>query len=784
MTNTNVNNCLNNNSSTYDFIYLADEALCVLDSKGIIVAINQQVCNLFNKQESDCLGKSYTSLLDTINKIRLAKSIKGNANKPLVISLEDKLYQIECISTVKELNGERYHIYRLKDLSALEQERMNELSRVCEFTIDNDYLEIFLVEIKNATYKQVSYNKGIRQELFRSEDYLSKINFIKSKVKISNDSNIDVFSLDNIIHNLNIDPLYTIHFSYTDSAGESRFGIVGIRYYDNEHNFLLFCVKDNTKQERNREFMRMALESAQKANNSKSDFLSRMSHDIRTPMNTIVGMCNIASLYLNDPKRIQECLSNIEISSRFLLSLINDILDMSKIESGKIDMRNEVFSINDLLRQLASICRHSANERNINFNISISQDLSEQYYGDALHLKQVLMNLLSNALKFTLPDTGRVRLDVKLLKKTSKEDIICFKVVDNGVGMSENFMKRMFLPFEQENNNKQGMSGTGLGLSISYNMVKLMNGIIDVDSELGKGATFKVEIPLKRVDTTASVKNTIKYSFTGMNALVIDDDLTTCEHTKSILEGINIKTDYSLSGREAIFNINKMFINKKYYDVIFVDWKMPEFDGIETTKQIRKIVGRDITIIVMSAYDWSSIEKQARNVGVDYFISKPMFKEDIFQLLSSISFTPITDDKMQREDFDKLFNKEKILLVEDNKLNREMMKALLQYNNLLVECAENGQDAIEKFTSSSLGEFKAILMDVRMPILDGLSATKIIRDLERPDAKDIPIFALSANAFSDDVRKFLDSGMNEHLSKPVDIKELNDFLIKYLYHKK
>lgn len=666
-----------------------------------------------------------------------------------------------------------------------QQEDLKQLEQVCAYTIDNDYLSIFLVDAQTEEYKQISGNNITRKEILSRGRYkdlvVTLLDMVSDSYKDDFGANI---TLSNIKCELLRNALYSFKVKYINDRHESRYLMVNTRYYDDQHNKLLLCFRDIDDEERKSEFLHLALESAKKANMSKSSFLSRMSHDIRTPMNTIVGMCNIASLYTDNPNRVKECLNNIEIASRFLLSLINDVLDMSKIESGKMDLRVEKFSFTDMMRSITGICYHSASEKNIDFNVSVSTDLDNEYKGDSLHLRQILMNLLSNALKFTSKDIGKVNLVVERLCRNDSMDIVRFQIEDNGIGMSKSFMDKMFVPFEQEVDNQYGLSGTGLGLSITSHLVELMNGTIAVESEPQKGSKFTVDIPLS-IDLERREEHRFKRPVLNdvkkIQILVVDDDLITCKHTIQIFKELNIDADYTLYSSEAVRFVQRKSSEDSHYDIILVDWKMPEMDGIEVTRAIRKIVGEDVTIVVMSAYDWASIEQEARQAGVNYFISKPMFKEDIFDLMQKISFSAgEPSPRYANEPQEHRFNKEQILLVEDNDINREILKTLLEYENLSVISAINGADAVKQFKESAEHEIKAILMDVRMPVMDGLEATKVIRTLQRIDAAEVPIFALSANAFVEDVQKSLKCGMNEHLSKPVDIKEVINYLWKYI----
>lgn len=530
--------------------------------------------------------------------------------------------------------------------------------------------------------------------------------------------------------------------------------------------------KQRAEKAQQEQLLRDALISAQTANNAKSDFLSRMSHDIRTPMNAIIGMTTIGRLKLNDKICVKDCFSKIDTSSRYLLSLINDILDMSKIETGKMNISNKKFDFTEFINQITLIVYPQALEKGINFEIHNKEPLEKYYIGDELRLKQIFMNLLSNSLKFT-SENGKIIIHIEEQKRINGYARLLFVISDTGIGMSEEFMSKIFEPFEQEaQDNARNNVGSGLGLSIVYNLVNLMNGIIEVESERGKGTKFKVNLPFKLVDYDKREESDKrdKDLLRGLNVLVADDDEIVGEQAATILNDIGAECVFVNSGIKAIEKVKLSVSIGNIYDIAMIDWQMPDMDGIETTRRIREIVGEDTLIIIISAYDWSSIEEEARKAGASYFIPKPIFKSTVYDVLYNLNLGNCKkEESLQPLEF---FLGKKVLIAEDNELNLEIAKSILEINGFEVECAVNGKIAVEKFMNSSQGYYFVILMDVRMPVMDGLSATQTIRNLERDDAKNIPIIAMTANAFEEDKNLAMRAGITDYFVKPLDMDEL------------
>ena len=536
-----------------------------------------------------------------------------------------------------------------------------------------------------------------------------------------------------------------------------------------------YLINDELK--RQQKILQDALLVAQKANDAKRDFLSRMSHEIRTPMNAIIGMSAVAFNYLDDKKRTADCLSKITFSSKHLLMLLNDVLDMSKIENGKLNIRQELFDLKNLVTSLADINYGLATAKGLAFEIVISGFKDELLLGDSMRVNQILLNLLSNAIKFT-PKGGSVRLEIRMLRSASDKIWLRFIVKDSGIGMKKEFLEHLYEPFEQADNGiARKYGGTGLGMAITKNLVAIMDGTIEVESQEGAGTTFMVDLPfgVSKVDKKTAAE------MEEMRVLVVDDDNDTCEHAAVLLKGMGVNVDWALNGFEAIEKVRSACEDDgRCYDVCFIDWCMPELDGIETARRMRSYVGPDVLIIIISAYDWSSIEEQAKAAGVNAFIAKPFFASNLYNMLLTVSRKPELGFSAvgNKETYD--FGGKKVLLVEDNELNMEIASELLKFVNLQVEHAENGKVAVNIFRNSKEKEYALIFMDIQMPLMNGYDAARCIRSSEHPAAGTIPIIAMTANAFNDDVQAAFDAGMNGHLAKPIDVEVLYKTIARYI----
>ena len=527
---------------------------------------------------------------------------------------------------------------------------------------------------------------------------------------------------------------------------------------------------------RQEQLLRDALAAANTANKAKSDFLSRMSHDIRTPMNAIIGMSAIGLLKAAEPDRVRDCFQKIDLSSKYLLTLINDILDMSRIESGKMNIDIARFDFEELIDGVDHIIYPQAQEAGLHYEVYVMGQVASCYEGDALRINQVLINLLGNAVKFT-PAGGRVTLTVREKARRGGHATLQFVVADTGQGMSEAFQDRMFQPFEQERDDEARNSvGSGLGLSIVYNIVQLMEGSISVQSQKGKGTAFTVSLPLGLSPQDEASPRQESTLLEGMSILIADDDPVVGEQAAALMAQVGARAQWVDSGQRAVQAVQEALAQDWGYDVALIDWKMPGMDGVETTRRIRALVGPETTIIIISAYDWSDIEQEARRAGADLFIPKPLFRDTLYRTLRQRAPRRAAPQLGPQAGF----AGKRVLLVEDNLLNREIAKSLLEMQGLLVEEAPDGAKAVDAFAAHGAGYYAAILMDIRMPVMGGLQATSTIRALTRADAGRIPIIAMSANAFEEDKRQAAACGMDAYLVKPIDVKDLTLTLGRYL----
>lgn len=519
--------------------------------------------------------------------------------------------------------------------------------------------------------------------------------------------------------------------------------------------------------------LRDALAAAQHANRAKTTFLNNMSHDIRTPMNAIIGFTSLAAAHIDNTEQVQDYLSKITTSSNHLLSLINDVLDMSRIESGKVKIEEKETSLPEIMHDLKTIVQADITSKQLEFYIDTADVVNERVLCDKLRLNQVLLNLLSNAMKFTKP--GGI-VSVRILQKGNAPEGCAsyeFQVKDTGIGMSKEFLEHVFEPFEREQTSTvSGIQGTGLGMAITKNIVDMMGGRISVDSEIGKGSTFHVELQFKTC--SGSVRQEVIPELNGLRALVADDDFNTCSSVTKMLSTIGMRSDWTTSGKEAVLRTRLAEEQNDSYSAYIIDWLMPDMNGIEVVRRIRGIIGEETPIIILTAYDWSDIEEEARNAGVTAFCSKPIFLSELREVLES-PFTNLGAEKdAPKESIS--FEGKKILLVEDNELNQEIAVEILQEAGFVLDVADDGAVAVEKMKSAKPGQYDLILMDIQMPIMDGYEATGQIRGLEDPEIAGIPIIAMTANAFEEDKKAAMDAGMNGHIAKPIDVPILMDVL--------
>ena len=577
------------------------------------------------------------------------------------------------------------------------------------------------------------------------------------------------------------------YWAKKDSSGAQqmyvRQSIIMTRDDDSGDVIAMMVSRDITetvrKQREQTQALQDALAEAQHANKAKTTFLSNMSHDIRTPMNAIIGFSTIAAAHIDNKSQVQDCLQKVLSSSNHLLSLINDILDMSRIESGKLQIHEQECNIPEIIHSLVNIVQPQAKAKQMELFIDTYEVKDENVIADPLKLNQVFINLIGNAVKYT-PAGGTITF--RIIQSASYRHgygEYIFIVQDTGVGMSAEFLQHIFEPFERESTTTiSGIQGSGLGMAITKNIVDMMGGEISVQSELGKGSAFTVKLPLKLQDTQSHAEKIEELK--GIRALVVDDDFNVCSSVNKMLSSIGMRPEYTTSGREAVYRAKSAYDEGDPYFTYIIDWQMPIQSGLETARKIRSIVGDDHPIIILTAYDWSDIEDEAMAAGVTAFCAKPLFMSDLKKALLSamkLSASETSEGAVwQISDF----NGKRILLVEDNELNREIAEVILDEAGFLIETAPDGTDAVEMVKHSEEGYYDAILMDIQMPVMNGYEATRTIRTMNRHDVKTLPIIAMTANALEEDKETALKNGMNAHIAKPLDMDCFIEILSRFL----
>ena len=541
----------------------------------------------------------------------------------------------------------------------------------------------------------------------------------------------------------------------------------------------ILVLSDRTSDRKMNQALSEAVRAAETANKAKSTFLSNMSHDIRTPMNAIIGFTTLAVSNIKNQEKVQDYLSKILSSSNHLLSLINDILDMSRIESGKMHLEETEVNLSDLLHDLKTIIGGQIHAKQLELYMDVMDVTDEDVYCDKTRLNQVLLNLLSNAIKFT-PAGGTVSVRLKQYQGTDKErSLYEIRVKDTGIGMSSEFARKIFDPFERERTSTVSKTqGTGLGMAITRNIVDMMGGTIGIQTKKGKGTEFIVRLPLRIQSGHRHVEKIAELE--GLKALVVDDDFNTCDSVTKMLIKVGMRSEWTLSGKEAILRARQSMEMGDAFHAYIIDWRLPDMNGIEVTRRIRSL-GDDTPIIILTAYDWSEIEEEAKDAGVTAFCSKPMFMSDLRETLMTAL------GEKQDEIHDGVFpsvgpelKNKHILLVEDNELNREIALEILTNCGFCVDTAENGVEAVEKVKNSTEEMYDLVLMDIQMPVMDGYEATRQIRAINDSALSRVPIIAMTANAFSEDKQTAISVGMNGHVAKPIDINVLLPMILKYM----
>lgn len=576
-----------------------------------------------------------------------------------------------------------------------------------------------------------------------------------------------------------------LQYEYRIQREEQKWENISILCLHREHRTatsVLLAIQDVTalkeKELRNRIALKDAFEAAEEANHAKSDFLSHMSHDIRTPMNAIMGMTAVAAMNIDDKERLVDCLNKITLSSRHLLALINDVLDMSKIESGKVTLAMEAFEMSGTVESLLAIMHPQIQEKNQQLKVSVHDIIHEKVIGDPLRLQQVFVNIMGNSVKFT-PEGGTISFHIHE-KPSHVQGCGCYEFIfeDTGIGMQKEFLDKIFEPFAREEGEEgKNVEGTGLGMSIARNIARMMNGDIQVESTPGKGSRFTVTIYLKLQDAEEVDTECLR----ELRVLVADDEEDACLNTCEILNGIGMHADGVPSGEEAVARLAEAYDQAREYAVAILDWKMPGMGGVETARAIRKKLGDDVPIIILSAYDWSDIEKEAREAGVNAFIAKPLFKSRLVYVLKSVIAPKNEEETSDIEQFIQTdYTGKRVLLVDDNDLNIEIAQELLTYIGIQVETARDGRQAVDALMEKPAGYYDLVFMDIQMPVMNGYEAVRTIRASDREDLRTLPIVAMSADAFSDDIQKAAAAGMNDHVAKPIELPKLTAALEKWI----
>ena len=656
--------------------------------------------------------------------------------------------------------------------------------------LTDDYEVLIRSDIDRDTFAVLRTNDSYMDHCPELYSYRSLSAFL-ARLSHLNEEEYESFhnrlNLESIMQHMTQDHVLYHNFRLMDKAGSSTTYQVKIVPVGESRRILLGIhnIEETVRAEENqRRMLQEALDKAERANRAKTSFLSNMSHEIRTPMNAIIGLDNIA---LNDPEltpHIREQLEKIGASARHLLNIINDILDMSRIESGRMELRDEEFSFREFLDQTNVMVSGQCADKGLQYECRIIGKTEDYYIGDEMKLKQVLINILGNAVKFTKAP-GSVTLTVEQTAGFENFRSLRFTISDTGIGMSRDYIPKIFDAFSQEmegSSNKLG--STGLGMAITKSIVTMMNGDIAVESEKGVGSTFTVDVTLKTSGRSAHEARS-KMLPAGLRALVVDDDLVDREHVQLVTESVGIQTELAADGAAALSMIRSHLAQGEAYQLILADWKMPGIDGIALTRQLRAIDGGEAMVILLTGYDWEDVQEEAAAAGVDAILSKPLLTDTLIDCVQKIQLHRTPDAETDLNDDQDVSAStglagRLVMVAEDMELNAEIMMDLLEMEEIRSERAENGQVAVNMFLEHPAGYYDAILMDVRMPVMDGLTATRTIRALERPDAKSIPIIAMTANAFDEDVKQCLQAGMNAHLSKPVEPERLYETLGRML----
>nr|WP_325231007.1 response regulator [uncultured Oscillibacter sp.] len=767
-----------------------------------ILSVNRAALSILGYPSQEELSRAGFDTIATSvfseDREKLLSSIKSLKNVGDSVSVEyrvrhpngDILHIMGNVKLIEE-DGELFYQRFLLDCTAQKQQEREEQLRkerrhqelVQALSTDYNLVCYFDLETRQGTaLRTYACPAGLLEQLFTGDLSLDvhMENYIQTCVYVDDrDMLRRIFAGDNLLRALQDQGIYYLNYRTVcmgdiryfqmkavpiGDRASSRGVVIGFRSVDAE-----------TRSEMEKKnLLEDALAQANRASKAKSVFLSNMSHDIRTPMNAIIGFTALATTHLDNREQVEEYLKKIMTSGNHLLSLINDVLDMSRIESGKMYLDEKPCTLPDILHGLRSIVQADVHAKQLELYMDAVDVIHEDILCDRLRLNQILLNLLGNSIKYT-PAGGIV--SIRVMEKPSApagHASYEFSIRDTGIGMSEEFVAHIFEPFERERNSTtSGIQGTGLGMAITRNIVEMMNGSIHVKSRQGVGTEFTVDLTF-RLCSDEKQPTTIP-ELSGCRALVVDDDFNTCDSVSCMLQQIGMRAEWTLSGKEAVLRTRQAVMRRDHYSVYIIDWLLPDMNGIEVTRRIRKECGDEVPIIVLTAYDWADIEEEATEAGVTAFCGKPLFLSELRDCLMSIVGTEETPEEKGQLSAQPL-DLGRILLAEDNELNQEIAQAILEEAGFTVEIAENGQIALDRLTHAEPDYYQLILMDVQMPVMNGYEATQAIRALENPALSSIPILAMTANAFEEDKQTALKCGMNGHISKPIDIAKLLETL--------
>lgn len=770
-----------------------------------LLSINRAALNIlgYNSRE-ELLNDGFDMMAESVveeDRERLRECIKSLKNAGDSVSLEyrirhkngEELHVMGNVKIVQE-NGVLFYQRFLLDCTAQKLKEKKERAEserhqrdlVHALSIDYDLACFFELDTGMGFPLRLDANDNIFHSVFKEnvpfkdsmELYIQKFVYAEDQEMLRLSS-----SRDTLISELSEKKIYYVNYRAYIKNEVKYYQMKAVRAgtWKNHRGIVVGfrSVDEETRNEiEKRNILQDALMQAERANKAKSTFLSNMSHDIRTPMNAIVGFTSLAMSHIDRKELVEEYLKKINTSGNHLVSLINDILDMSRIESGKIHLDEELCLLPDILHGLHSIIQADIHAKQLELYIDAVDILDEEIYCDRLRLNQVLLNLLSNSIKYTAAG-GTVTLRI-MEKKVPGADYANFefRIIDTGIGMSEEFVSHIFEPFERERNSTiSGIQGTGLGMAITKNIVDMMNGSIEVKSKQNVGSEFVVSFPF-RLHAESKEAQVIP-ELMNCRALVVDDDFNTCDSVSYMLQQMGLHSEWTLSGKEAVLRVRQAVMRNNNYHVYIVDWLMPDMNGVEVARRIRKETGEDVPIIILTAYDWSDIEKEAKEAGVTAFCSKPLFMSELRNCLHTIVNTDQEKDSASDKKAAPIHTG-RILLAEDNELNQEIAVAILGEAGFSTEIACNGQVAIDMLKNSEPGYYRLVLMDIQMPVMGGYEATKHIRELKNKELASVPILAMTANAFEEDRQEALRCGMNGHIAKPIDIDTLFETLDQIL----